>query len=63
MNGKKINMDILSPQEQSAARLEYSSPVLEEYGDLHKLTHGDIGEGDDSGPAPLYYDAPGIVGP
>ena len=36
-------------QEKNAVCLEYNTPTLEEYGDLHELTHGDVGNTTDNG--------------
>ena len=40
MSKKTLDPDMPEPDEQSIARLEYTPPNLEEYGELHELTHG-----------------------
>ena len=38
-----MDLEILAKQEKQPTRLKYNTPTLEEYGDLHKLTHGGSG--------------------
>ncbi len=52
-NTKTIDADLPSEQENMEVRLDYHSPVLEEQGNLHELTHG-LGTVDDDGGNPGY---------
>ncbi len=49
MSKKTIDTEIPETEEQPTIRLEYNSPRLEEYGELHELTHGMDGDGTDIG--------------
>ena len=50
-----MDTNLPAEQDKQYIRLEYNTPILEEYGDLHKLTHG--GEtGAKSEGGGLYYD-------
>lgn len=48
MNLNAQNTDLQELNKQSIIRLKYSTPIFEEHGDLHKLTHGFTGPGTDS---------------
>jgi len=46
-----MQKEVLPKKETKILRLQYSSPTLSEFGDLHKLTHGDINGTWDGDPA------------
>lgn len=48
-----MNADIHAEQEKQTVRQNYSTPILMEYGNLNKLTHGDLTTNVDAG-GPAY---------
>lgn len=53
-----MNTNILVEHEKQVTRMKYSSPILEEHGELHQLTHGSSGPILDPSEGNLAYPQP-----